>query len=78
MPKKKTYRGVTAKLTQFVNKRFSAKFGDGKFKENLDKYGRPSNCDKVAVPTVNPEIWDKLTHQALLSFRKESQKFELF
>ena len=62
--KQKNYRGVTVKLAQFVDKRFSAKLGYGKFKEKLDKYGRPSNCGKVAVPTVNPEIWDKLTHQA--------------
>ena len=62
--KQKNYRGVTVKLAQFVDKRFSAKLGDGKFREKLDKYGRPSNCDKVAVPAVNPEIWDKLTHQA--------------
>ena len=41
-----------------------ANLGDGKFKEKLDKYGRPSNCDKVAVPTVNPEIEGKLTHQS--------------
>ena len=60
----KTSEAVTAKLAEFVNKRFSAKLGDGKYNEKLDKYGRPSNCDKVAVPTVNPEIWDKLTHQA--------------
>ena len=63
--KKKNYRAVTAKLEQFVNKRFSAKLGDGKFKEKLDKYGRPYlDSDKVAIQTVNPEIWDKLTHQA--------------
>ena len=62
--KQKNYQGVTVKLAQFVDKRFSAKLGDWKFKEKLDKYGRPSNCDKVAVSTVNPEIWDKLTHQA--------------
>ena len=60
----KTSEAVTAKLAEFVNKRFSAKLGDGKYKEKLDKYGRASNCDKVTVPTVNPEIWDKLTHQA--------------
>ena len=60
----KTSEAVTAKLAEFVNKRFSAKLGDGKCKEKLEKYGRPSNCDKVAVPAVNPKIWDKLTHQA--------------
>lgn len=42
----------------------SANFGDGKFKEKLDKYGRPSNCGKVALPTVNPEIGGKLAHQS--------------
>ena len=60
----KTTEAVTAKLAEFVNKRFSAKPDDGKYNEKLDKNGRPSNRDKVAVPTVNPEIWDKLAHQA--------------
>jgi len=32
--------------------------------EKFDKHGRKSDCDKVTVPTVNPEIWDKLIHQA--------------
>ena len=35
-----------------------------KYKEKLDKYSRVSDNDKVTVSTVNPEIWDKLTHQA--------------
>lgn len=47
---------MTAKLTEFVNKLFSAKLGDGKYHGKLDKYGCPSNCDKVTVATVNPEI----------------------
>lgn len=55
---------MTAKLTEFGNKCFSAKLVDGKYHEKLDKYGCPSNCDKVTVATVNPEIWDKLAHQA--------------
>ena len=42
----KTSEAVTVKLAEFVNKRFSAKLGDGKYKEKFDKYGRPSNCDK--------------------------------
>lgn len=53
---------ITAKLAEFVNKHFSAKLGDGKYKEKLDKYGRASNC-AVTVPTVKPEIWDKHAHQ---------------
>ena len=40
------------------------KLGDGKYKEKLDKYASASNCEKVTVPTLNPEIGDKLTHQA--------------
>ena len=36
-----------------------------KCNEKLDKYGSPSNCAmSLSVPTMNPEIWDKLTHQA--------------
>ena len=38
--------------------------GHGKYRKNFDKYGCASNCDKVTVPKVNPEIWNKLTHQA--------------
>ena len=38
--------------------------GHGKYREKRDKYGCASNCDKVTVPKVNPEIWNKLTHQA--------------
>lgn len=37
--------------------------GDGKYNEKLDKYGCPANCDQIAVPTMNPKIWDKLAHQ---------------
>lgn len=56
----KNSEAVTAKLTEFVNKRFSAKLGDGKYHGKLDKYGCPSNCDKVTVATVNPEIDESL------------------
>ena len=35
---------------------------DEKVKENVEKYHRPENCEKLAVPKVNPEIWGKLTH----------------
>ena len=60
----KTTEAVTAKLAEFVNNRFSAKHGDGKFQEKSEKYGRLSNCHKVTESILNPEIWDKLTHQA--------------
>ena len=29
-------------------------------KEKLAKYNRPDNCEKLTVPKVNPEIWNKL------------------
>ena len=31
-------------------------------KERLSKYNRPDNCEKLTVPKVNPEIWNKLKH----------------
>ena len=33
-----------------------------KLKEKLAKYNRPDNCEKLTVPKVNPEIWNKLKH----------------
>ena len=80
MPKKKTTEAVTVKLAEFVNKRFSAKLGEGS-EVQRETYGRQSNCDMFAVPTVNPEICDKLTRQArrrdlrVAAIQKESTKF---
>jgi len=33
-----------------------------KQKELLDKVQRPSNCEALQVPKVNPEIWKELKH----------------
>ena len=33
-----------------------------KLKEKLAKYNQPGNCEKITVPKVNPEIWNKLKH----------------
>lgn len=41
----KTSEAITTNLAEFVNKRFSAKIGDSKYKEKLDKYGRCTNTE---------------------------------
>ena len=35
---------------------------DKKLKEKYEKYGHPSNCEKLTVPKVNPEIWGQISH----------------
>ena len=37
---------------------------DSKLKDKYGKYLRPSNCETLTTPRVNPEIWDKLSHSA--------------
>ncbi len=54
-----TSAGVSEKLAEIVNKRFSTSLGEEKLKEKLGQYLRPNNCAKLAVPRVNPEIWMK-------------------
>ena len=53
---------VAQKLADIVNKRWGSKLEDAKLKEKLAKYNRPDNCEKLTVPKVNPEIWNKLKH----------------
>ena len=48
---------VSEKLAEIVNKRWSERLDDAKFKSKMDKYDRPENCDRLLVPKVNPEIW---------------------
>ena len=57
---------VSDTLTSIINKRWQTKMPSEKLKEVLDKYGcRPENCQKLVVPRVNPQIWNKLqrTHK---------------
>ena len=49
-------------LAEIRNKRWGSKLSDNKLKELSEKYDRPENCKKLAVPKVNPEIWGKLNH----------------
>ena len=53
---------VSSQLADIVNKRWSEKMTDKKLKEKYEKYGRPSNCKKLTVPKVNPEIWGQISH----------------
>lgn len=53
---------VAQKLADIVNKRWGSKLEDAKLKEKLAKYNRPYNCEKLTLPKVNPEIWNKLKH----------------
>ena len=55
-----TTTAVTQKLGDFVNKRFSTTLSEEKLKKKLGKHTRPENCDKFAIPKINPEIWMKL------------------
>ena len=51
---------VASLLTQLVSKRFKNKLSDEKLKGKLKKYARPSNCNDLWPPTVNPEFWKVL------------------
>ena len=53
---------VAQKLADIVNKRWGSKLEEAKLKEKFAKYNRPDNCEKLTVPKVNPEIWNKLKH----------------
>ena len=35
---------------------------EAKLKEKLAKINQPGNCEKITLPKVNPEIWNKLKH----------------
>ena len=48
---------VSKPLAEIINKRWASKLSDNKLKELSEKYDRPENCEKLAVPQVNPEIW---------------------
>ena len=54
---------INQQLADIVNKRWSTKLPETKQKEKMEKYSRPSNCEKLIVPRVNAEIWDKLDNK---------------
>ena len=51
----KTSAPVSSQLADLVNKRWSSKLSDEKFKEKTAKYDRPGNCERLQAPKVNPE-----------------------
>ena len=54
---------INQQLADIVNKRWSTKLPETKQKEKMEKYSRPRNCEKLIVPCVNAEIWDKLDNK---------------
>ena len=54
---------IIQQLADIVKKRWSTKLPETKQKEKMEKYSRPSNCEKPIVPRVNAEIWDKLDNK---------------
>ena len=54
---------INQQLADIINKRWSAKLSEPKMKEKMEKYSRPGNCDKLTVPRVKTEIWDKLDNK---------------
>ena len=60
----KTTSPIDGKLADIINKRWATKFSDSNFKDRMEKYERPENCDKVLVLRVNQEIWARLSNQA--------------
>ena len=47
---------IDKKLAEIINKQWSAKLPDSKLKDKYGKYLRPSNCETLTTPRVNPEI----------------------
>ena len=47
---------INQQLADIVNKRWSTKLPETKQKEKMEKYSRPSNCEKLIVPRVKAEI----------------------
>ena len=51
---------VAQKLADIVNRQWGSMLEKAKLKEKLAKYNRLDNCEKLTVPEVNTEIWNKL------------------
>ena len=58
----KTSAPVSTQLAALVNKRWSSKLSDEKFKEKTAKYDRPGNCERLQAPKVNPAIWSRISN----------------
>ena len=51
---------VSDALAKTINEAFSKKPIESKFKALAEKYCSPENCNLLAVPRVNPGIWNDL------------------
>ncbi|XP_070182738.1 transcriptional regulator ATRX homolog [Littorina saxatilis] len=54
---------ISEKLAQIVERMKKGLLSEDKLQEKFEKYKKPGNCD-ITVPRVNPEIWDKIEHEA--------------
>ena len=63
---------IADSLAELINGKFNADFSVEKKKEILQKYKKPSNCEKVLVPKINEEIWSKQPSNAKRSDIKMS------
>ena len=54
---------INQQLADIVNKRWSTKLPETKQNEKMEEYSRPSNREKLIVPRVNGEIWDKVDNK---------------
>ena len=55
---------VDGELVTIVDNILTSRMTDEKLNEKMDTFIRPSNCDKLAIMRVNPEIWDTLSVNA--------------
>lgn len=58
---------IEDKLAGIVDGRFQSKLTPELQKSKFEAYNRPENCANLVVPTVNPEIWNKLPQEAMKS-----------
>ena len=56
---------VDGQLATIVNNILTSRMTDEKLREKMEKFIRPANCDKLEITRVNPDIWEKLSAQAL-------------
>ena len=61
-PETSTSPTISQKLAKIVDNRWSKMLESNKLKDKMEQYSRPENCEKLIVPRVNPEVWNKLGH----------------
>ena len=69
---------VGDKLAAMFNKMARSKFSQEKFKEKLNKYSRPQNCENLVGANLNPEIWSKIRPETRSRHLKMQKSFTQF